>query len=100
MGFITNDNRKELIEAMTACDVEKLKQFIKNRNPVILVSAPHNGKYFILPGHGDPEKEITLNKLEELEKDHNVILLIQAEGYVTADICTSEEEVRQREGIK
>jgi hypothetical protein len=86
-------NRKILIDALASGDVNRLKRLRKLIYPGILISAPRDGKYFIIPDQGGKRKEISLPEIEKLKEDYTVIILTRAPGEVTGKIYNSEEEL-------
>jgi len=90
-------NRKILIDAIASGDVKRLKRLRKYTYPGVLISAPCNGKYFIISSsRGVERKEISLAEIEKLKEDHTVICLTTAEGEITGGVSHSEEEVIQK----
>jgi hypothetical protein len=70
---------------------------LTNEPQIILLSVPHNGRCFVYEDRmnefGKNRREILLSEIKELEKDHTIIQLIRAEGSVSSDVRTSEEEI-------
>jgi hypothetical protein len=87
------NKRKELINAIVTGDVKRLKK-LTNEPLIYLISAPRNGKYFSLSLNKDvKDVEISLAEIAELKKCHTVICLTEADGCVTSDVRTSEDQV-------
>ncbi len=93
------NTRKLLINAILSGNIEEVKRMKKatNEPKIIVFHFIKNGKYLSLEGSKDREsQEYTPEEVEGLKKDHTVIFLTQAEGRISSDVCTSEEEVTRR----
>jgi len=92
------NTRRSLINAILSGNIEELKRMKKATNePKIILLSFRNGNYLSLGGNEDREgREYTPEEVEELKKDNQIIFLTQAEGRISSDVCTSEEEVIRR----
>lgn len=65
------DNRKELINAISAYDISKIKMFF--RPPQVIIIDNRGGKYYLQSEA--PDKEITPNELTGFEKTKTLVII-------------------------